>query len=125
MTEQQARALITQVTKEVPEIITRLSRSRQAEDGSSWVVKLQYAGRILTAYKPDEWQSIKWVWGFEDVPEPPALYLVNGIPMALDFYGGYWYGRYQENGITRRKYLGKVDPRPQYQIVEKKEEVTI
>ena len=124
MTQEQARKLIKQVQQEFQDqIITRLDRSRQAEDGSSWVVKLEYDGRIITAYKPEQWQEIKWCWGLEEA-EQPTLYLVDSIPMALDFYGGYWYGRWQINGKTVRKYLGRVDPRPVLNVY-KKEEVNV
>ena len=127
MTEQQARKLIDQVQQEFSDqILTRLDRSRQAENGSSWVVKLEYAGRILTAYKADDWLSIKWAWGLEDaVKQAPVHYLVDGIPMKIECVKGqYWYGRYQIAGKTVRKYLGRVDPRPVLDVY-KKEEVAI
>ena len=121
MTELQARAFQAQVRKEFPEQIrATIGRSQNRKDEHGWIVRLVLiAGqRTITAYKPDTWQAITWCWGMEDVEEEekPIYHLIGIVPMVLEKRNGYWYGRYQDEGKTIRKYFGRIDPRPHYPI---------
>ena len=39
-------------------------------------------------------------------------YMVDGYPMTINQYSGYWRGRRWEHGKFVNKYFGKADPRP-------------
>src|SRR6266704_1952718 len=39
-------------------------------------------------------------------------YMVDGYPMTINQYSGYWRGRRWDHGKFVNKYFGKADPRP-------------
>lgn len=126
MTEPQAYAFLATVQAEFPEKIkAAIGRSQNRKDDVGYIVHLKLVSMslTLTAYQGDEWQSIKHAWSFflgiETEEEKPVRHLVGDIPMV--FYqakDGYWRGRYQEDGLTKYKYFGRLDPRPNYPILE-------
>jgi hypothetical protein len=85
--------------------------------------------RTVIAYSLSEWESWKQAWSAflpdlqEEVPaeKPPKVYyLVDGIPMTiyLEKNSGKWKAQYSQDGKQHKKYLGRVDPRPNYPIYQ-------
>ncbi len=129
MTQKEAEALILRVQQEAPpgKIQSTIEHVRQSEQqGYQVKLLLRSMQRVQTAYKPDDWLSIKQAWHFylygkeaEDAQrsrrgKDDIKYLVNGVPMLIiQCKDGYWRGSARQGGIDIKKYFGKNDPRGQ------------